>query len=78
LYFFANLSKDNNDTPKPIFTGSLPWLYSGSFGGAEGNNISNNIAGNYFENISRYQISIREDSREELLLTKNDHIIRES
>jgi hypothetical protein len=47
---------DNNDTPKPIFTGSLPWLYSGSFGGAEGNNISNNIAGNYFENISNNNI----------------------
>jgi hypothetical protein len=47
---------DNNDTPKPIFTGSLPGLYNGSFGGAEGNNIPNNIAGNYFENISNNNI----------------------
>ena len=41
---------DNSDTPKPQFTGSIPAVNVGSFGGADGSNISS-TAGNYYENI---------------------------
>ena len=41
---------DNSGTPKPQFTGSIPAVNVGSFGGADGSNISS-TAGNYYENI---------------------------
>jgi phage tail sheath protein FI len=42
---------DNSDVPKPQFTGSIPAVNVGSFGGADGSNIPS-TAGNYYENIN--------------------------
>jgi len=63
---FANLSRyirvksvlattpnylDNSNLPKAIYTGSLPFPSSGSFGGAQGSNIPS-TPGEYYENIN--------------------------
>lgn len=42
---------DNSDIAKPQYTGSIPYLNKGNFGGAIGSNIPS-MAGNYYENIS--------------------------
>lgn len=42
---------DNSDTPKPQFTGSIPAVNVGSFGGADGSNIPS-ATGNYYEDIN--------------------------
>jgi hypothetical protein len=42
---------DNSSVAKPQYTGSIPYLNRGNFGGAIGSNISA-TAGNYYENIS--------------------------
>ena len=42
---------DNSDVAKPQYTGSIPYLNRGNFGGAIGSNIPS-TAGNYYENIS--------------------------
>jgi len=43
---------DNIGNPKSQYTGSLPSISSGVFGGAEGKNLPTGYAGNYYENIS--------------------------
>ena len=43
---------DNNGVAKPQYTGSIPTVGSGSFGGAEGSNIPTGNAANFYENIS--------------------------
>ena len=63
---FANLSRyiriksvlattpnylDNSNLPKAIYTGSLPFPSSGSFGGAQGSNISS-TPGEYYDKIT--------------------------
>jgi len=47
---------DNNGTPKPQFTSSIPVTSSGVFGDGKGSNIPTGIAGNYYENISNTNI----------------------
>ena len=47
---------DNNGTPKPQFTSSIPVTSSGVFGDGKGSNIPTGIAGNYYENISSTNI----------------------
>tara|TARA_R110002020_G_scaffold26547_2_gene86176 strand:- start:43 stop:2166 length:2124 start_codon:yes stop_codon:yes gene_type:complete len=47
---------DNNGTPKPQFTSSIPITSSGVFGDGKGSNIPTGIAGNYYENISNTNI----------------------
>ena len=42
---------DNSGVAKPQYTGSIPYLNTGNFGGAVGSNIPS-TAGNYYENIS--------------------------
>ena len=42
---------DNSSQPKPQYTGSIPVAYSGSFGGAFGDNVPS-TTGEYYENIS--------------------------
>jgi len=42
---------DNSSQPKPQYTGSIPVAYSGSFGGALGDNVPS-TTGEYYENIS--------------------------
>lgn len=42
---------DNSGVAKPQYTGSIPYLNKGNFGGAIGSNIPS-TAGNYYENIS--------------------------
>jgi len=42
---------DNSGVAKPQYTGSIPYLNTGNFGGAEGSNIPS-TTGNYYENIS--------------------------
>ena len=46
---------DNNGSPKPQFTGSLPTTSSGVFGTAIGSNVSTD-EGKYYENISNTNI----------------------
>jgi hypothetical protein len=43
---------DNNGTPKPQFTGSIPTSSLGVFGDGKGSNIPTFAAGAYYENIS--------------------------
>jgi hypothetical protein len=43
---------DNNGVPKNEYTGSIPTPISGAFGGAVGNNLPSNQAGNYYNNIN--------------------------
>jgi hypothetical protein len=47
---------DNNGSPKPQFTGSIPTTSSGVFGDGKGKNVPTGIAGNYYENISNTNI----------------------
>ena len=47
---------DNNGTPKPQFTGSLPTSSLGVFGDGKGSNIPTFAAGAYYENISNTNI----------------------
>ena len=47
---------DNNGTPKPQFTSSIPITSSGVFGDGKGSNTPIGIAGNYYENISNTNI----------------------
>jgi hypothetical protein len=42
---------DNNGFAKNQFTGSLPAISSGSFGGAVGSNIPSGRAANFYQNI---------------------------
>jgi len=43
---------DNNGTAKDAYTGSLPIVQSGSFGGAEGSNIPTGRAAQFYNNIT--------------------------
>lgn len=43
---------DNNGLPKPQYTGSIPVVGSGSFGGATGKNTPTGNAANFYENIT--------------------------
>ena len=47
---------DNNGSPKPQFTGSIPTTSSGVFGDGKGKNIPTGVAGAYYENISATNI----------------------
>jgi len=47
---------DNNGSPKPQFTGSIPTTSSGVFGDGKGKNVPTGVAGAYYENISATNI----------------------
>jgi hypothetical protein len=47
---------DNTGNPKPQYTGSIPTVSNGAFGGALGNIVSPTLSGSYYENITNESI----------------------
>jgi len=47
---------DNTGNPKPQYTGSIPTVSNGAFGGALGNIVSPTLSGSYYENITNKSI----------------------
>jgi hypothetical protein len=47
---------DNVGNPKAQYTGSIPLVASGSFGGATGKNVPSNVVAKYYENIANDNI----------------------
>jgi len=47
---------DNTGNPKPQYTGSIPTVSNGAFGGALGNIVSPTLPGSYYENITNESI----------------------
>ena len=47
---------DNNGTPKPEYTGSIPISSEGTFGSATGKNVPTGVIAKYYENIANNNI----------------------
>ena len=47
---------DNNGTPKPEYTGSIPIASEGTFGSATGKNVPTGVIAKYYENIAKDNI----------------------
>jgi hypothetical protein len=47
---------DNNGTPKPEYTGSIPIASEGTFGSATGKNVPTGVTAKYYENIANDNI----------------------
>jgi hypothetical protein len=47
---------DNNGTPKPEYTGSIPISSEGTFGSATGKNVPTGVIAKYYENITNNNI----------------------
>jgi uncharacterized protein len=47
---------DNNGTPKPEYTGSIPIASEGTFGSATGKNVPTGVIAKYYENIANDNI----------------------